>query len=314
MKKIFSSKYMVLVVSFVIMLTLLVGCSSGNTNEKTNTNTESFNGSIIDSSGETITLTSVPQRIVSLAPNTTEILCALGLEDRIVGRTDYCNYPKSVETIPSIGGTYNPNIEAIIALEPDLVLSATHVPKEVTYKLRDVGIPVAFLNEEENFEGTMSTITNIGILTGTEAEAETVVAEMEMTIDNILREVDALQKTEKPKVYYMVGFGEQDFTAGGNTFISEMIGLAGGQNIAQNIQGWSISREEILADEPDMIIMPSDLTTLETLQQTEFYKDLDAVKSGHVYEIDGDMISRQGPRIADALVEMAKIINPELNN
>ena len=123
-----------------------------------------------------------------------------------------------------------------------------------------------------------------------------------------------LQKTEKPKVYYMVGFGEQDFTAGGNTFISEMIGLVGGQNIAQNIQGWSISREEILADEPDMIIMPSDLTTLETLQQTEFYKDLDAVKSGHVYEIDGDMISRQGPRIADALVEMAKIINPELNN
>ena len=112
----------------------------------------------------------------------------------------------------------------------------------------------------------------------------------------------------------MVGYGEQDFTAGGDTFISEIINLAGGKNIAQNVEGWSISKEEIAADEPDMIIMPSGKGTLEELQNTDFYKDLEAVKAGHVYEINGDMISRQGPRVADALVEMAEVINPELVN
>ena len=179
-------------------------------------------------------------------------------------------------------------------------------------KLREMGIKLAFLNEQESFEGTFAAIDKVGKLVNREAEATDIVVGMQNKIDDTVEAVEALGKTEKPKVYYMVGYGQQDFTAGGDTFIGEIINLAGGDNIAQNIQGWAISREQILESQPDIIIIPNDTATLEELQQTEFYKDLDAVKSGKVYEINGDIISRQGPRIVDALVDIAKIINPEL--
>ena len=317
-QKLFMRKGMMLLMANAMSFSMLVGCGSSNNTSVTPTETavtnEAFNVSVTDSTGETITLTSEPQRIVSMAPSTTEILAALGVESKIVGRTKYCNYPESIENVESVGSTSSPNVETIISLEPDLVVGSTHVSEEVINKLREVGIPVVFLNEQEGFDGTYSAITSIGELVGKPEKAAEVIANMQKTVTDITEKVNALNKTEKPKVYYMVGYGEQDFTAGGDTFISEIINLAGGKNIAQNVEGWSISKEEIAADEPDMIIMPSGKGTLEELQNTDFYKDLEAVKAGHVYEIDGDMISRQGPRVADALVEMAEVINPELVN
>lgn len=327
-QKLFKSKSMMFLMATAMSFSMLVGCGSADSNvaptettatqseapTETTVTDEAFNVSITDSTGETITLTSEPQRIVSMAPSTTEILAALGVEDKIVGRTKYCNYPESIEAVESVGGTSDPNVETIIALEPDLVVGSTHVSEEVINKLREVGIPVVFLNEQEGFEGTYSAITSIGELIGAPDKAAEVIASMQKTVTDITEKVNALNKTEKPKVYYMVGYGESDFTAGGDTFISEIINLAGGENIAQNVQGWSISKEEIAANEPDMIIMPSGSATLEDLQSADFYKDLEAVKAGNVYEINGDMISRQGPRVSDALVEMAEVINPELAN
>lgn len=316
-QKLFKRKGMMFLMATAMTFSMLVGCGSANNTTnvaptETAVTEESFNVTVTDSTGETITLTSKPERIVSMAPSTTEILAAVGVEDKIVGRTNYCNYPESIEDVTAVGGTRDPNVETIISLEPDLVVGSTHVSEEVINKLREVGINVVFLNEQEGFDGTYSAITAIGELVGEPEKAAEVVADMQKTVADITEKVNALNKTEKPKVYYMVGYGEKDSTAGGNTFISEIINLAGGKNIAQNVEGWSISKEEIAANEPDMIIMPSDMTTLEDLQNTDFYKDLEAVKAGKVYEINGDMVSRQGPRVDDALVEMAEIINPEL--
>ena len=166
------------------------------------------------------------EKIVSLAPNTTEILYFLGAEERIVGRTTYCTYPLSMAEIPAVGDTFNPNIEAIIELEPDLVVASTHISEEVINKLREVGVTVAFLNEQESFEGTYSAIANIGKLIGEETLAQQVIAEMQGKIDDTVTKIAALPKTEDmPKVYYTMGFGEGDFTAGGDTFIGEMITL-----------------------------------------------------------------------------------------
>lgn len=301
----------------------VVGCTKtpvveqSTTQDQTQVTTEqvaqaAYPVTIVDSTGTSITLTQEPQKIVSLAPSTTEILGALGVTDKIVGRTSYCNYPNEVLDVQEVGGTSNPNVEAIVALQPDLVVASTHVSEEVISKLRELNIPVAFLNEQENFEGTYSAIENIGLLTGRTKEAKDVVEGMKAKIESTLEKVNALNKTDKPNVYYALWYGDSDSTAGGNTFIGEMIELAGGHNIAKDVEGWSISKEKIVEGNPDLIIVPTGNNIKEGLQTTDFYKDLTAVKEGHIYEIDKDIISRQGPRIADAFVALAEIINPEM--
>ncbi|MEG0388552.1 MAG: ABC transporter substrate-binding protein, partial [Niameybacter sp.] len=268
--------------------------------------------SIVDSTGTTITLNEEPQKIVSLAPSTTEILGALGISDKVVGRTKYCNYPETIQDATDVGGTSNPNVETIVALQPDLVVASTHVSDEVIAKLREINIPVAFLNEQENFEGTYSAIENIGLLVGCTEEAKIVVEGMRTQIEETIEKVNALNKEEKPRVYYAVWYGDSDSTAGGDTFIGEMIRLAGGENIAQDVEGWSISKEKIVEGNPEMIIVPAGNGIKEGMETTDFYKDLTAVQEGHIYEINQDMISRQGPRLAEAFVALAKIINPEM--
>ncbi len=298
-----------------LLIGMLVGGCGKPSNEGMVTPTpaaERFEGSITDSTGEVITLTKRPQRIVSLAPSTTEILYFLGLESKIVGRTSYCNYPASIATVQEVGGTSNPNVETVVSLNPDLVLASTHVPEEVVYKLREVGIPVAFLNEQENFEGTYSAISKIGKLTGTPKEAQAVIEEMKAKVEAVRVAVEAANKGVRPTVYYATGSGESDYGAGGDTFIGEMITLAGGENIAKDIKGWSISKEQIVEGDPDMIIVPNDGVTLTNMKTQDFYKNLRAIKEGHIYEIDGDSISRQSPRVADGLTKMALIIHPEL--
>ena len=328
-KKALKGKVISLLLVTFLMGLLLVGCGSKNQGDQTAPSTspevsaeatsqpeqtadEAFNVTITDSTGTEITLTKKPERIVSLAPSTTEILCALGLEDKMVGRTKYCNYPESITALPEVGGTSNPNVEAIVDLNPDLVVGATHVSEEVIGKLREVGINVAFLNEQENFEGTYSAIEKVGMLTGTDEKAAEVVAEMKQKVADLETALQGLNLTELPKVYYATGFGEGDYGAGGDTFIGEIIHLAGATNIAQEISGWSISKEQIADGDPDIIIVPSGVNMAADMATTDFYKDLRAVKEGKVYEIDGDSISRQGPRVADALVEMAQKIHPEL--
>ncbi|MEE1072670.1 MAG: helical backbone metal receptor, partial [Cellulosilyticum sp.] len=218
MKRLLKRQHVKLIMLIMMLLTMLVGCTS-NKDIVEETKTESFNVSIIDSTGETITLSSEPQRIVSLAPGITEILYYLGIEDKIVGRTDYCNFPENIKEVPSVGDSNNFNLEAIIALEPDLVIGATYIPQDTMDKLREMGIKLAFLNEQESFEGTFAAIDKVGKLVNREAEATDIVVGMQNKIDDTVEAVEALGKTEKPKVYYMVGYGQQDFTAGGDTFI-----------------------------------------------------------------------------------------------
>ncbi|MFQ9697795.1 MAG: ABC transporter substrate-binding protein, partial [Zhenhengia sp.] len=264
------------------------------------------------STGTEITMTQAPERIVSLAPSTTEILGALGVTDKLVGRTRYCDFPTEALAAEEVGGTSDPNIETIVALNPDLVVASTHVSDEVINKLREVNIPVAFLNEQEDFDGTYSAIENIGLLVGRSKEAEAVVSEMKATVESVVERINNLDEDEvKPRVYYAVWAGDSDSTAGGDTFIGQMIELAGGDNIAKDVEGWSISKEKIVEGDPDMIIIPAGKGLKETLMTTDFYKDLRAVQEGHIYEIDDAMISRQGPRLAQAFEALAQIIHPE---
>lgn len=262
---------------------------------------------ITDSQGSELTFDSEPMKVVSMAPNITEMMYQLGLESKLVGRTNYCDYPEQVSSIESVGTLREPDIEKIISLEPDVVIASTHFSEEANKKLIDLGVKVVVLYEEFEIEGVYSIITSMGTLLNANETAKTVVHDMNKTITEIKLRIEGLHK---PSVYYVVGYGEYgDYTAGGDTFIGQMLSLAGGNNIAQDISGWSYTLEGLVEADPDIIIIPKDLKA--DFETAENYKDLSAVKNGHVYEINKDLVERQGYRNAQGLRALAEIIHPE---
>lgn len=303
-----------LAVCFAAVLVCASFTACGVNDKQTNAAAEKFEVTVTDSSNHITTLTKKPERIVSLAPSTSEIVAALGAEAKLVGITEYCSFPEEIQDSAKVGGTSTPNLEKIIELKPDLVLASTHVPKEIVTKLRDLKIPTVFLNENDNFGGTYLAITEIANLIGEKEKGEKLVNDMKAKKDAIVSAVDKeLEGKERPTIYFTNSFGENgDYAAGGDTFVSEILELAGGKNIAKDVKGWVYSKEKLVEKNPEIIIVPSGMDLKKQLSETPVYKDLDAVKNGKVYEVNGDKISRQGPRVVEALEEVAKAINPDL--
>lgn len=265
---------------------------------------------IIDSFDRSITIEKAAVRVVSMAPSVTETIFALGKEDILKGRTDYCDYPAEAQNIPSIGSLREPDIEAIAELNPDIVIASTHFTKEALDKLTALSIPVVIFADQNSFEGVYSTIAGIGRLTGSEAEAKNLISNMEKTVNVV---TEAVKGKDKPSIYYVIGFGEYgDFTAGGDTFINQIIEMAGGNNIASGIKGWSFSLEQIVDSNPDIVICSKFWDSKDSIIKTNGYMDLRAVKTGQLFEIDNNMLDRQGPRLAEGLKALAEIIHPEV--
>ncbi len=250
-----------------------------------------------------------PERIISVAPNITEIICALGKQDKLVGRTDYCDYPPAVLDIESVGNIDQPSVEKIVELRPDLLITSSIFQKEALEKLEEVGIKVIILRGEEDFEGLYGVIGDIALLLDAKDKSDELIAKMQENVEQVKNKVAGL---DRPEVYYVVGYGEfGDFTAGGDTFIAKMIEMAGGINIANDVEGWSYNIESLLEADPDMLICSKYYDSKDGIINTEGYKELTAVKGGRIFEIDNNKLDRQGPRLADGLIEMAQIIHPE---
>lgn len=310
-----------LVMLMVMTLTIgLVGCGTkeadtsknpetSKENQETSQTTEvTYPVDITDSNGTKITLDQEPAKIVSVAPNITQMIFAIGAGDKVVGRTDYCDYPAEVSDIESIGTLRQPNIEKIIELQPDIVIASTHFEEETEKKLADAGIKVAVLYEEHDVTGVYTMIDTMGTIVNKKAEADQVIADMKATFDEVAQ---AVKDQKHPSVYYVVGYGEGgDFTAGGDTFINGLITMAGGDNIAKDVEGWSYSKETLLEKDPDVIIV--DLGQVEDFKKTEGYSELTAVKEGRVYEFDTKRyFNQQGCRNAEGVKELAKILYPD---
>lgn len=262
---------------------------------------------ITDSEGTEVTFDSEPMKVVSVAPNITETIYQIGLESKLVGRTDYCDYPKEALNIESVGTLTNPDIEKIISLEPDIVIASTHFSEESNKKLTDLGVKVVVLYAENDVEGSYSIIETMGTILNVNKAAATAVKDMQTSIKETKALIEGL---DKPSVYYVVGFGEfGDYTAGGDTFINQMISQAGGNNIAQAVSGWSYTLESLVEADPDIIILSEDMKS--DFETAENYKDLTAVKNGRVYGIDKNIIERQGYRNAEGLRTLAEIMHPE---
>ncbi len=262
---------------------------------------------VTDSGGQEITLEQKPEKIVSVAPNLTEIVCQLGEGDRLAGRSDYCDYPSEIADVESVGTIFTPDMEKLIAITPDLVLVSTHFDEENAQKLQDLEIPVLTLFEEHDMEGVYAMIETLGQALGCVDEAEECVRKMQDTMSDVQETVKDL---EKPSVYYVVDYGENgDFTAGGDTFAGAMLEMAGGDNIAKEVTGWSITLEEIIEADPSLILIAE--SRKDEFMQSAAYANLTAVKEGKVYGIDNNLLDRQGFRNAEGIRTLAEIFHPE---
>ena len=314
-------KTLTIVMMIVLTLSLLLtGCQTDTTSETQNEpvatksatpTPEPIDESLtfIDSLDRTNEFETIPETIISLSPTLTEIIYAVGMGDKLIGRTDWCNYPEQVLDISSVGNMDVPNIETIISLQPDVVAVSLITTQETVNKLEEASITCVVIDSETTFDGAYTNIDLVGTLLGAKEKANEIIETMKSETASIIDKVkDATPKT----VYYVMGYGEYgDFTAGAGTFISDMINKAGGINVADDTTDWSYSVEKLVEHNPKVIIC-SMWAPAEGLKEATGYMDLTAIKEDFVYTIQDDLMQRIGPRITIGLLEVAKALHPSL--
>lgn len=286
-----------------ILVTVFTGCQP-----------EFVPGTYIDDIGREVSIDRVPQRIVSHVPSITETLFALGLGDRLVGVSDYCDYPEEAKLKPSIGDYFNPSLEPIVALEPDLVLTDGH--SESIKGLEALGITF-FVIDPKDIDGILKDIELLGKITGVEKEARALVSEMNGSLAQI-----ASRAEDAPRVRVFYVFDATDlnnpWTAGPGSFVDALITMAGGENIAAQSQGaWvQFSIEQLVSANPEIIMVDTihgtAIISEEELRAHPAWREITAVKQGKIYMVNGDLVNRSGPRIIQGLEEIARAIHPEL--
>jgi iron complex transport system substrate-binding protein len=267
---------------------------------------------IIDITETAVTIPQEPQRIISIAPSNTEILFALGLEDKIVGITNYCNFPEGTKNIEKIGETFPLNLEKIVSLKPDLILAYAGQLNEIP-RLRELGLKVIVI-EPLNLQETLKSIQMVATVGGIPEKGNTLVKNLSQRIDQIKTEVSNLEITKKPKVF-IGGIYETIWTPGEGTLFNELISLAGGINIAAGFSGWTkINPEFIVKEDPDIIIIPigamnpgDELKIKENIYQRPGWSNLSAIKNQKIFIVNEDLFFRPGPRIVDGLERLYKI-------
>lgn len=268
-----------------------------------------------DGLGRTITLEATPKRIVSLAPSNTEILFAVGAGSQVVGRDEFSDYPPEAASIASIGGSFGEyNAEAIVALEPDLVLAAEINPPELVQQLEDLGLTVYYLRNPVTLEEMYTNLETVAKLTGQD------VTEL---VDSLKARVAAVDEKIAPlssriPVFYEVDATDpaKPWTYGPGTFGDLLIARAGGYNIGSIASDPypQISIEQIVAANPSVIILGDSMwgVTPDAVKARPGWETIPAVVSGSIYPFDDNLVSRPGPRLVDGLEQLAKLLRPGL--
>lgn len=271
---------------------------------------------ITDQFGRVVKLEKVPERIVSLAPTNTEILFALGLGDKVVGVTKYCDYPAEAQEKPNIGGFSTPNIEEIVALSPDLVIAAPRHETEIIPQLESRGLTVFGLAPKA-FDSILGAITLVGEVTGNDEEASQLVADMQSRIKAVTDKTDSLPEDKRPRVFNLT-WHDPLKTSGLGTLHQELIEKAGGINIFSDVSGvQSIDLEVLVARDPQVMIANIGMGSgedkpLQYLMTESRLKNTKAGKNNSIYGIDMDITGRGGPRIVDGLEQFARCIHLEI--
>jgi iron complex transport system substrate-binding protein len=310
-----------LVATLVLLAALAVGaaalsaCGSSGTGSSASSSaspaaaSSSAAISVVDGAGQTVTMTKPAERIVSLAPANTEIAYAVGAGAKMVAGTSYDDYPAEAKSLPKIGDFSNPSVEKIASFNPDLVLAAGGIQDKLRTKLEGLGMKV-YVVDPKTYAEVETDIKNIGTLAGTSDQAQKVVDTMVQAADEVSQKVGSLT----PASTFLEIYSKPLMTAGADTFINDMITIAGGKNIgAEAGSGFpTFSTEVLVKDDPQVYIAdsgsmakPGDITS------RPGFSGLSAVKDGKVYVVEDSLVARPGPRLADGLKQLAQMIHPE---
>lgn len=259
-----------------------------------------------DDRGVAVRLGSEPRRIVSLAPSLTEVVFLLGQEEKLVGVTRHCNYPPRAQAFPKIGGIADPDLERIVAASPDLVLCTTDGnPRDKVRSLEEMGIP-CFAVAPQDLEGIFATIERIGTLLGVPQVAWREANALRSRAANVARRMPGAT----PNVLFVVSTSPI-MAAGQGTFMDELVRLAGGRNAAAGFSGRypRLSVEDLVAARPDIIFIAAMAGVERFPPEVTRWKEVPAFRDGGVVSLDGDLVTRPGPRMVTALEEVSRALS-----
>ena len=259
-----------------------------------------------DSYHRHVQLDTAPQRIVSISPAITEVMFLVGAQDKLVGVSDFCNYPPETEKITKVGGMHNINFEQLLSLHPDVVLIGSMISQKDVDAIEKMGIPVICIVEESSLDGMAEMMEVIGKITQCEEKGNAEAAKWREKIAE--SKANAPNPEDRKSVYYVVGFGDGgDFTAPKNTHIQEIIELAGARNAGDSLSSWNISREYLFKVNPDIIVVRQE--DKDAFVSRHPYTQLDAVKNGRVYPIESgwiDVVSLRNMQAVDYIREICE--------
>ncbi len=275
-------------------------------------NAHSSSQRFIDEAGREVIVPFPPKKIISLAPNITEILFGLGLDQEIVGVSIHCNFPEKAQSKVRVGSYISLDFEKIVSLKPDLIIATgAGNTRDMVDRLERLGFPT-YVIFPKNVEDVIRSVGHLSQLVGREKEGEEIIQEMRRRRERVVALTLGLPR---PRVFLQIGEAPI-VTVGKNSFADDLIRLAGGDNVAGNEKEMypRFGMEEILKRSPEVILISSMNPRgnyQKVLQEWSRWKTIPAVKNGQIHLIDSDLIDRPSPRIIEGLEEMARILHPE---
>lgn len=270
-----------------------------------------------DGLGRQITLAGPAQRVVSLAPSNTEILFAIGAGAQVVGRDEFSDYPEEAKSIDSVGGSMGEySAEAIVALQPDLVLAAEINTPELVKQLEDLGLTVYYLKNPITLEGMYDNLVLVAQLTGHVDEANTLVESLKARVAAVDEKIAPL--SSRISVFYEIDASDaaKPYTYGAGTFGDLLIARAGGFNVGGSLDNAypQISLEQLVVANPSVIVLGDSMwgATSEAVKARPGWEGIAAVQNDQIFPFDDNLVSRPGPRLVDGLEQLAKLLRPEL--
>lgn len=306
-----SGPYRLIIVFSIVMLS---GCG----NERTQTNTDKSSWLVvIDALDREVAFDAPPQRVISVSPKNTELIYAMGLQDRLIAVTEFCNYPPEAQKLKKIGGFTSEtiNLERIVELEPDLILCSSGMHESLVEKLDNLGLKSLVLGAE-SLAGMYDEMELLGKVCDAPDAAGKLSQSLKARVRRVEDVVAGIPESQRPKVFYMV-WDDPLMGAGPRSFIGEILTIAGGRNILEDVREQPypyVSHEAVVSRNPQFIFAPtthSQEVDPEKIAQQPGWEAVDASRLHQIYLLDGDQVSRRGPRMVDALETIAADLYPE---
>lgn len=268
-------------------------------------------GELVDHAGRAVKVPENPRRVVGLAPSITEMVFAVDRGDRLVGVTEFSDYPDAAKKIQSVGSYVSLDLEKIVSLNPDLCIAIKDGnPISVIRRLEEIGIPV-YAVDPRDLDSVVEALRDIGVLLGAENQAGLVIKDMEDRMEKVREKISGT--SYRPEVFFQIGVNPV-VSAGRDTFINELITMAGGRNLAAGHRGYPrFSTEEVLSLDPEIIIVTSmnrQKAFDRVVEKWKQWKDLSAASNDRIYLVDSDLVDRPSPRLIKGLEELARLIHP----